>query len=211
MDVFRMTSTAAMLMRDPSCQGVAVAATLDDLQRLPRPASGYVVVSELVSASWPGAWVDNSPAQVARTAFGERTPVLVTTNGTRALLAAAACAEQVLLASFVDLHAVARHLVEGPEPRTDSVVLLPAGHFASGESRIEDDLCADALESLLAGTEPDLAASADLIRAHPRTRRRVEAEPGFAADVDLALQGDPGAAVLKFQPRGGGVGHVVRA
>jgi phosphosulfolactate phosphohydrolase-like enzyme len=215
MDVLRMTSTAAVLMSRPSCMGVAVAATLEDLERLSQPVSDCVVVSELVGESWPGTWVDNSPARVSRMAFGERTPVLVTTNGTRTLLSAAACADHVLLASFLDLHAVARHIAAMATPCRDeaasSVVLLPAGHFASGEGCIEDDLCADALELLLAGRAPDLAEYSAIIRAHPRVRQRVEAEPGFSADLDLALQGDPGAAVLKFQPRGAGVGHILRA
>lgn len=210
MDVLRMTSTAAVLMRRPSCARVAVAATLDDLDRLPEPLSDLVIVSEL--ASLPrlglGACVDNSPAQVSRMDLGERTPVLVTTNGTRTLLAAAACADRVLLASFRDLHAVARLLAAMAKP---SVVLVPAGDFARGEARIEDDLCADALASLLAGKEPDLAACAAAIRADPRVRRRVEAEPGFAADLDLALQGDLGAAALEFQRLGAGTGSIVRA
>lgn len=208
MDVLRMTTTASVLMSRPSCAGVAVAGTVDDLARLALPVSGCVIVSELPSASWPGAWMDNSPAGVARASFGERTPVLVTTNGTRTLLAAAASGGDVLLASFRDLHAVARHITERETP---SVVLLPAGHFATGEARLEDDLCADALESLLSGREPDLAASAALVRADPRVRRRIEAEPGFSADLDVALQADPGAAVLRFHPAGAGTGRIVRA
>lgn len=207
-DVLRMTSTAAVLMRRPACATVAVAATLDDLPALPQPASACVVVSELLSASWPGAWVDNSPARVSGMDFGERTPVLVTTNGTRALLAAAACADQVLLASFVDLHAVARYI---DERAISSLALLPAGHFVTGEARTEDDLCAEALASLVAGDEPDLAASAARIRADARVLRRIEAAPGFSADVDLALQSDPGARVLQFHALGAAVGRIVRA
>jgi phosphosulfolactate phosphohydrolase-like enzyme len=205
-DVLRMTSTAATLMRRPSCVRAAVAATLDDLARLPEPLSNCVIVSELSSAPARGAWVDNSPAQVAQMDFAERTPVLVTTNGTRTLLAAAQCSDQVVLASFVDLHAVARHLAP-----MESVVLMPAGKFASGEACIEDDLCADALEALLTGREPDLEAFAAIIRADPRIRRRVETERGFSADLDLALQGDPRAAVLIFKPIDEGVGHIARA
>ena len=208
MDVLRMTSTAAVLARRPSCAGMAVAATLDDLERLSLSTSECVVVSELSGASWQGTWVDNSPARVSGVVFGGRTPVLVTTNGTRALLAAAACADQVLLASFLDLHAVARHLLAMGAP---SVVLVPAGDFARGEACIEDDLCADALASLLSGAEPDLAASAALIRAHPRIRRRIDAEPGFSADLDLALESDPCAAVLRFQPLDAGAGRIDRA
>ncbi len=203
MDVLRMTSTAAALMHRSSCPSVGLAATLGDLARLPRP---FLIVSELLEASRRGARIDNSPAQVSRVELGERTPVLVTTNGTKTVLAAAQCAPRVLLASFIDLHAVARHIAA-----TASVLLVPAGSIASGRACIEDDLCADALESLLTGTEPDLEASAAIIRADPRVRARVEAEPGFSADLDVALRVEPRATVLEFQALDGGVGKIIRA
>lgn len=206
-DVLRMTSTAATLLADPARTHLAVAATLDDLPRLGLSADDCVVVSELVSAAWPGAWVDNSPDQVRTFPFGARTPVLVTTNGTRALLAASACASRVVLASFVDLRAVVRHL-RAAAPA--SVGILPAGHFASGEARLEDDLCADVLALSLAGGEPDLDAPAESIRADARVRRRAETHPGYATDVSLALRPRPDAGVAVFEAVDVGVGRVVR-
>jgi phosphosulfolactate phosphohydrolase-like enzyme len=203
-DVLRMTSTASVLMsRD--CDGLAVAATLDDLARLPRPLSEHVVVSELRGAMELGAWIDNSPVQATQLALEGRTPVLVTTNGTKALLAAAACADQVLLASFRDLHAVARHL-----RAAEDVLIVPAGDIARGAACIEDDLCAEALASWIDGREPDLDAYTAEIRADPRVLRRVELEAGFRADLDLALAPDTNAPVLGFQRTASGVGHVVR-
>ena len=44
-----------------------------------------------------------------------------------------------------------------------------------------------------------------------QVRRRVEQETGFAADLELALQDDPRAAVLEFQPLDAGVGQIIRA
>lgn len=206
-DVLRMTTTAAVLMRDPSRMGVAVAATLDDLAGLGLPQAGCVVVSELLSAAWPGSWVDNSPVRAAAFPFGERTPVLVTTNGTRALLAAAACADRVLLASFVDLSAVARHLLAGGHV---DVGILPAGHFATGEPRTEDDLCADALAGLLAGEDPAWATIAAQVRSDDRVQRRAEQDAGYAADVDVALSSDRDAEVLCFDVLGAGIGRISR-
>lgn len=208
MDVLRMTSTAAVLMRSPSCAKVAVAGTPADLERLSLRPGDCVIVSELGAGAWPGTWVDNSPALVARMSFEHRTPVLVTTNGTRTLLSAAAFASEVLLASFVDLGSVARYLAERANP---SVALMPAGHFASGEPRLEDELCADALEAHLRGKDPDVASMAARIRADARVRRRIEAEPGFSADLDRALQADADAPVLKFTSTDAGLGHIVRA
>lgn len=207
-DVLRMTSTAAVLMRVPSRTEVAVAATIDDLPRLSLSAAECVIVSELAPGSWPGPWVDNSPALVAQGSFGERTPVLVTTNGTRTLLSAAAFADQVLLASFVDLHAVARYLGDHSK---SSLALLPAGDFARGEARIEDELCADALAELLAGGDPDIAASHALIRQDARVRHRLQASPGFSADLELALAREPSARVLEFNATNTGAGRIVRA
>ena len=208
MDVLRMTSTAAVLMRLPSRSELGVAATVEDLPGLSLSPAECVVVSELASPSWPGTWVDNSPALAAQSSFAERTPVLVTTNGTRTLLHAAAFADEVLLASFVDLHSVARYLAERAP---SSIALMPAGHFASGEGRIEDELCADALAAMLAGRAPDLAESAARIRDDARVRRRVEAKPGFSADLELALASDPHARVLTFISTNAGVGRIVRA
>jgi hypothetical protein len=64
---------------------------------------------------------------------------------------------------------------------------------------------------MLAGQEPKLAADAALLRAHPRVRRRIESEPGFSADLDLALQGDTGAVAMQFQRLDTGFGHIRRA
>ena len=208
MDVLRMTSTAAVLMRESSCAHIAVAGTPADLERLSLRPSDCVIVSELRAEGWPGTWVDNSPALVSRMSFGTRTPVLVTTNGTRALFSAAAFADEVFLASFVDLHAVARFL---RERAFASVALVPAGHVASGEPRTEDELCADALSALLTGESPDLVAMGDHIRSDARVRRRVESAPSFAADVELALESDPRARVLKLTSTDPGVGHIVHA
>ena len=211
-DVLRMTSTASVLMRRAACDRLAVAATLDDLGRLSLPVASFVVVSEVAGAPDRGgaAWLDNSPAQAAHFPFEGRTPVLVTTNGTQALLAAAACGGQVLLASFRDLRAVGRYLAE-PGRSGPSVVLVPAGHVASGDARVEDDLCAEALATLLAGGEPDFAAAAAVVRAAPHVLRRIEDAPGFSADLDAALTSDPQASVLEFHATAAGVGEITRA
>ena len=61
------------------------------------------------------------------------------------------------------------------------------------------------------GTDPDIDAALTRIRADTRVRRRLENEPGFSADLEMALENDPGAAVLKFNITDVGVGRIVRA
>lgn len=204
MDVLRMTSTAAALMRRPECASVAVAATLDDLARL--PAGDRVLISELAEAERLGTRIDNSPAQASRVDLVGRPPVLVTTNGTKALLAAAGCAQRVLLGSFNDVHALARYVASMGAAR---VLLLPAGHIATGRGCIEDDLCADVFDALVHGRDVDVGAAAATIRADPRIVRRCEVEAGFEADLDLALQCDQGSVVLEFLALDTAVGNIV--
>ena len=67
------------------------------------------------------------------------------------------------------------------------------------------------MAAMLAGRAPDLAESAALIRDDARVRRRVEAKPGFSADLELALASDPHARVLTFISTNAGVGRIVRA
>lgn len=206
MDVFRMTSTAAALMRRPECSRVAVAATLADLERL--PSGERVLISELQEAERLGTRIDNSPVQASRVDLAGRTPVLVTTNGTRVLLSASECAQRVFLGSFNDVHALARHVVS---MRARRVLLLPAGHVASGGSCIEDDCCADVFEALVHGREANVNVATAAIRADPRVIQRCETETGFEADVDLALRCDGESAVLEFVALNTAVGHIVPA
>lgn len=205
-DVLRMTSTAAALMRRPSCAAVGVAATLDDLDRLPDAPGDLVIVSELADAERLGTRIDNSPAQASCMELVGRRPVLVTTNGTRALLSAAGCAERVLLGSFNDVRELAQYVAAAGASR---VLLLPAGHIPSGQDCIEDDLCADAFEALVLGRDFVLSEAAAVIRADARIARRCEAEAGFESDLDLALQCDSDAVVLEFFALDNAVGNIV--
>src|SRR5262249_19289123 len=139
-------------------------ATPTDLERLPDRAGGYLIVSELDGARASGEHIDNSPTQAQTVRLEGRLPVLVTTNGTRTLAAAAARAKRVLLASFLNLGALARYL----RARQGSVTIVPAGKFERGEAHVEDDACGEALAALLAGERPDLGALERRIRAAGR-------------------------------------------
>jgi phosphosulfolactate phosphohydrolase-like enzyme len=183
-DVLRATTTAAFL-----CQRGAEVSVLEwpaDLDGL-GSVDAYTVFSEL---EIPPPWrhVDNSPA-IARSGSWTGRPVLVTTNGTRAIHAALAAAPQVVLASFVNISAVASW-IRARAPRT--VVIAPAGFAPRRELRHEDDACAMALQGLLG----DTAAATPVHEAasgcwkDPRVARRLENDAGLRADFELALTPD---------------------
>lgn len=206
-DVLRATSTAIVLLSG-GARRVLVVATPADLARLPAPpgASRYLVFSELDASRASGLdCVDNSPAVAAEVDLAGRVPVLVTTNGTRALAAAVPRARTVLVASFGNLSALAAHLAAS----ADRVTLLPAGDFAGGEPRTEDELCADALAALLEGRAPDLPAIDAAIRQDARVQRRIARHPELVRDVDLSLAVDRHPAIARAVAADGGFALVV--
>jgi len=208
-DVLRATTTAIVLL-ERGVSPVRIVATPADLGGLPIPPAPavYLVFSELSAAREAGLEaVDNSPYLAGQVALDGRRPVLVTTNGTRALAAAARSARQVLVAGFVNLSAVAAHL----RARGGRVALLPAGDFAGAESRTEDDKCADALEQVLRGGPADLTALVADCRADARVQRRIARHPELERDVDVALDIDRCRAIGRGVAASDGGIELVRA
>jgi 2-phosphosulfolactate phosphatase len=206
-DVLRATSTATVLL-GRGIDRLRVVATLDDLQRLPQQGHPYLLVSELKRAAELGERLDNSPTQARTVALEGRLPVLVTTNGTRALVAAAKRSRRVLLASFLNVSAVARHL-RALQP--ERLTLVPAGDYVSGEPHTEDEECADALAALLRAEPAELAERAQRSRNDPRVQRRLAREAALASDLELCLTPDVYDVVLEFEPDDDAAGWIRRA
>ncbi len=187
-DVLRATSTAIVLLAR-GAHAVRIVETPQELGRLsvaPK-ASAYLVFSELENSRASGLeCVDNSPALAEELSLDGRLPVLVTTNGTRAVAAAVHHAREVFVASFVNLSSMARHL----RASADRVALLPAGDFEGRETRIEDERCADALEQMLLGSAPDLSSLIADCRGDTRVKRRMARYPHLVRDVEVALAVD---------------------
>src|SRR5919202_3193463 len=111
------------------------------------------------------------------------TLVLSTTNGTRAILAAAEQCDQVVLGSLLNLDAVARAAREAEE-----VAILCAGY--KGTFAFDDAYCAGRLVAALDGAErTDAAIAAALLaEAFPRAldglNARTYGPPGLEADIE---------------------------
>ena len=91
-----------------------------------------------------------------------RTAIMTTTNGTRLLLTTAARCEEVLVASLLNLDAVAAAARE----RGEDLAILCAGF--QGTFALDDAYCAGRIVQLLGGDPSDSAKAADAIaRAWP--------------------------------------------
>ena len=151
----------------------------------------------------------NSPREFIRDRIQDRTIVLTTTNGSRALRACAA-AKEVLAGSFLNLSATAQHLQALPPA---NLLLVCSGTF--DQAAFEDVLGAGALADLLwngfaheAATDSARMARGiylqhhdDLMRAmeHSRNGRRLLANPELRDDVAWCLRRDNYPLVAKLE------------
>jgi phosphosulfolactate phosphohydrolase-like enzyme len=135
------------------------------------------------------------------------TPVLVTTNGTRALEAAALRAGRVLLASFLNVSVVAEYL---RRLQPAAITFVPAGDFVTGEEHLEDELCALAIQALIAGEPEKLDALLVRARKDPRVLARAGEAPEIAADVEVCLTCDQYSVVGEFFSTAPGQGWIRR-
>lgn len=174
-DVLRASSTITLAL-DSGYERVLVAGSIEEARGL--RADGRVLAGEVRCARAPGFDLGNSPEET-RPPRG-RELVLATTNGAPAIVAAAGAADEVLVASLLNLDAVARRLAGA-----DDVLLVCAG--TDGRASIEDVYLAGRLSATLEGARSDGARIAELVAgSHEHARAALE---GSAGAVGLRREG----------------------
>jgi 2-phosphosulfolactate phosphatase len=165
-DVLRATSTIAQALASGYRRVLCCAEVEEALELRARLGDG-VLAGERKAVAIPGFDLGNSPREFTEP-LGE-TLVFTTTNGTRAILAAAATAETVLVGSLLNLDAVAAATRAGGD-----VEVVCAG--LQGRFTIDDAYCAGRIAELLGGERSDAAEGAVRI-----ARSFTGAEEGLSA------------------------------
>ena len=150
-DVLRATSTIAQALAS-GYRRVLCCAEVEEARALRDRLGEGVLAGERLARAIPGFDLGNSPAEFVEPR-GE-TVILTTTNGTRAIVAAAAAAETVLVGSLLNLEAVA---TAAREAGTD-VEVVCAG--VDGRFTLDDAYCAGRVAELLEGERSDAAEAA---------------------------------------------------
>jgi 2-phosphosulfolactate phosphatase len=147
-DVLRATTTIIHALA-AGCRDVRPCAEIEEARRLAggMRAGRVLLAGERGGRPLEGFDLGNSPGEFTAARCRDSTIVLTTSNGTRALLRAAA-AERVLVAGFVNCSAVCEQV--GRDPRPVHVVCAGDG----GEVALEDTLLAGALVEFLAEAGP---------------------------------------------------------
>jgi 2-phosphosulfolactate phosphatase len=150
-DVLRATSTIAQAL-DAGYRRVLCCAEIDEARALRDRVGEGVLAGERQAAAIPGFDLGNSPREFVEPRA--ETLILSTTNGTRAIVAAAANADAILVGSLLNLDAVA---AAAREIGAD-VEVVCAG--VEGRFTLDDAYCAGRIAELLGGERSDGAEAA---------------------------------------------------
>src|SRR5207244_1222129 len=157
-DVVRATSSIAQALAS-GYRRVLCCAEVEQARALRASLEDAVVGGERDAVRIEGFDLGASPRELLEPRA--ETLVLSTTNGTRAILAAAERCDEVVLGSLLNLEAVARGA-----RAADDVAILCAGF--KGAFAFDDAYCAGRIVAALDGERTDAAIAAELLaRAYP--------------------------------------------
>jgi 2-phosphosulfolactate phosphatase len=150
-DVLRATSTIVQAL-DSGYERVLCCAEIEEARSLRDEVGDAVLAGERLAVAIPGFDLGNSPRDFVQPRSG--TLVLTTTNGTRAIVTAAASCDVVLVGSLLNLDAVAAAAREGG----GDVAVLCAG--VEGRFTLDDAYCAGRIVEAIGGERTDAAEAA---------------------------------------------------
>lgn len=177
-DVLRACTTIPILF-DKGAVEIVPVRTPEEV--LPYEKEGYVLVGEGEHGHNHDAFHHiNSPSEVVNEDFAGKRIVLRSNNATQSIIDAAK-AQEIILASFVNLDAVVNYIHES-KPNVVSLVAL--GRL--GKRGLEDDECAEAIKNLLEGKPydfEDMKRRVSICECAVLVRETL----GKPKDVDMAL------------------------
>lgn len=203
-DVVRASSTIAQALA-AGYERVLCCAEIDDARALREELDDAVVGGERDAVRIEGFDVGASPREFLQPRA--RTLILSTTNGTRAILGAAARCDVVLIGSLLNLRALA-DLVRD---RDQDAVILCAGY--KGGFALDDAYCAGRIVERLDGTGSDAALAAALVaRSFPGPlaglNARTYGPPGLEDDIAFCAQEDLLDVVPRLSGRVGAAAEI---
>jgi 2-phosphosulfolactate phosphatase len=192
-DVLRATSTMAQALA-AGYRRVYCCAEIEDARALRDELGEGLLGGERTAVKIEGFDLGASPREFLEARA--ETVIFSTTNGTRAILAAAGRSDDVYLASLLNLDAVAAAARE----RGEDVVIVCAGF--QGAFALDDAYCAGRIVQLLPGERGDAAKAAELIAGsfssgHEALLARTYGPPGLEEDIAFCAQEN----VLDVVPR----------
>jgi 2-phosphosulfolactate phosphatase len=189
-DVIRATSTICQALASGYSR-VFCAAEIEEARALREALGEGVLGGERDAVRIPGFDLGNSPREYIEPAAA--TLILSTTNGTRAVVAAAERCDRVLIASLLNLSAV----VEAARGHGEDVLVVCAG--VQGTMNLDDTYVAGRIAQLLGWERTDAAEAAarlvttwsgaeEAFRASKSGRNLLENAPSLEPDIPFCAR-----------------------
>jgi 2-phosphosulfolactate phosphatase len=206
-DVLRATSTIAQALAAGYAR-VLCCAEIEEARALRAELPNALVGGERTAVRIPGFDVGASPREFLEPRA--ETLILTTTNGTRAILTAAAVCEEVLLGSLLNLDAVAA----AAGGRGGDVEIVCAGF--QGAFALDDAYCAGRIVQRLDGDRTDAAIAAALLAdtfptASDGLNARTYGPPGLEEDIAWCARENLLEVVPRFAGMVGSAAEIVAA
>lgn len=206
-DVLRATSTIAQALA-AGYRRVLCCAEIAEARALRSSLPGSIVGGERNAVRIEGFDAGASPREFLEPRA--ETLILSTTNGTQAILAAAARCDEVLLGSLLNLSAV----VARARSAGGNVALLCAGF--KGAFALDDAYCAGRIVALLDGERSDAAIAAELVAgsfpdALSGLQARTYGPPGLEEDIKWCARESVLDVVPRLERMVDGAAEIVRA
>jgi 2-phosphosulfolactate phosphatase len=206
-DVIRATSSIAQALAS-GYERVLCCAEIDEARALRAELGDEAVVGgERSAVVVDGFDVGASPREFAGAPIA-RTLILTTTNGTRAIVTAAARCDVVLLGSLLNLSSVS----DAARSEGSDVAIICSGF--KGAFALDDAYCAGRIVDLLGGDRSDAAIAAHTIAAAwpdalAGLNARTYGPAGLEADIEFCAQVDLLQTVPRFARMVGSVAEIV--
>lgn len=196
-DAFRAFTTACHVASSAPASYVLVGNSLT-AARLVGTSSRPLLVGKPEPGASLAYDVPNSPTRLTEYQLRERTIIHRTGAGARGILRATR-ADEVLVAGFVNVAAVARY-IRLHDPAV--VTLVAMGHEGTTSS-LEDELCAEAIDAALSGEAFDLASWLAPLREGPGRYFFADTQDEYPrADFERCTELDRFSFVLRAELRG---------
>ncbi|MFH1127651.1 MAG: 2-phosphosulfolactate phosphatase [archaeon] len=180
-DVLRACTTIPILLKN-GAQEIIPVSTLEEAEEY--ESEGYILIGEGEHGHIHDTYHhNNSPSEIYAIDFTGKKVVLRTNNATQAILNAGK-ASDIILASFVNLTACAGYI---KTHHIKDITLVPLGRL--GKKGLEDELCAQAIKSVLEGKPFDFREMKEQI-SNCETAILVKETLKRPKDVELSLDMD---------------------
>lgn len=195
-DVFRAFSTACFVVAN-GARAIIPVADLADAYRLKESHPDSILIGERDEKIQPGFDYGNSPTQIEKVNFANRTVVQTTSAGTQGI-ANAGRADQILTGSFVNAQAIVDYLRRFQPVEVSLVAMGTAGREVSDE----DTLCAQYLKDKLEGKPTAFGDIVQKLRYCATAAKFFDPSKYWAPerDFDLCMQLDRFSFVLRAEP-----------